>query len=364
MDIGVAGSGPTDESRRLPVVVGVDGSPCSEAALRYAMTAAAQRGTDLEMVSCFALELYWVGGAPIQIPDTEAISADTENRARELVDKVRKELGLGSVVDISDVSVQVIAAAGPAAQLLTDRSAETQLLVVGNRGRGAVRSAVLGSVALHCVTHARCPVVVVHAMADEPTVPPRVVVGVDGSEPARAALAIAVEEAARTGATVEVVAAYVLADHWTDLYSVLIPTVEQIRADVRRGAEELVGSVLAEWSAEAVAPRVDVVVVEGRRRTCCYGRRMEPACSWSAAGEVTGCGVCCWVRWRCSARGTRRARSWSCPLRRSTHPHGREAEGQSPSSMGKVNDCPVGQVDHALVLDMDPVEVARGVEAS
>lgn len=261
MDIGASGNERTEQTR--PVVVGVDGSACAESALRYALSAAARRGTDLEVVSAFAPELFWAGGAPLQIPDTDAIRADTETRARDLVEQVRTELAEGPVAEARDVPVRVVAAAGPAAAVLTDRAGNAELLVVGNRGRGAVRSAVLGSVALHCVTHARCPVLVCHAMSAPPADPPRIVVGVDGSQPARAALAAAVEEAARTGAAVEVVASYVPADYWTDMYSVLIPTLEQIRDDVRRGTEELVDSVLAGRTAGTEALAVHVSVAEG-----------------------------------------------------------------------------------------------------
>jgi nucleotide-binding universal stress UspA family protein len=263
MVIGAPGIGWTGEPCRRPVVVGVDGSSCAELALRYAITAAARRGADLEVISSFARELYWVGGAPIQIPDTEAIRADTESWAREMVERVRTELATGTMAGAGDVATRIIAAAGPAAAVVTDHARDAELLVIGNRGRGAVRSAVLGSVALHCVTHAGCPVVVVHAMSEQPDEPSRIVVGVDGSQPARAALAAAVEEAARTGASVEVVASYVPTDYWTDMYSVLIPTLEQIRDDVRRGTEELVESVLAERTAATTAPQVRVSVAEG-----------------------------------------------------------------------------------------------------
>ena len=70
------------------------------------------------------------------------------------------------------------------------------------------------------------------------------VIGLDGSDSARAALAAAVDEGARTAAEVEVVASYVLADHWTDLYSVSLPTAEQVRAEVRGVAEAMVREVL------------------------------------------------------------------------------------------------------------------------
>ena len=126
-----------------------------------------------------------------------------------------------------------------------------------------VRSALLGSVALHCVTHARCPVVVVHPTSERGRGAPRVVVGLDGSDAARAALAAAVEEGARTAAVVEVVASYVLADRWTDLYSVLIPTADRVRAEVRGAAEVVVREVLAERPAGDPVPDVRLEVVEG-----------------------------------------------------------------------------------------------------
>jgi nucleotide-binding universal stress UspA family protein len=51
---------------------------------------------------------------------------------------------------------------GPAAEVLVERSGAADLLVVGSRGRGALRGLLLGSVALHAAMHASCPVTVVH----------------------------------------------------------------------------------------------------------------------------------------------------------------------------------------------------------
>ncbi|HET6394992.1 MAG TPA: universal stress protein, partial [Blastococcus sp.] len=153
------------------------------------------------------------------------------------------------------------------------------LLVVGNRGRGPVRSTVLGSVALHCVTHARCPVVVVHPRSDAGLRPRRVVVGVDGSPVAQSALDRAAEEAARIGGEVLAVAAYSPESYWSDAYEVLVPPTEQLRADAARGAEMMAdkvrmpgGPVVRTEVVEGAAGDVLVRVAEGAELLVVGGR--------------------------------------------------------------------------------------------
>lgn len=160
--------------------------------------------------------------------------------------------------------MRLIVSEGPAAQMLVSRSEGADLQVVGSRGRGAMRSPLLGSVALHCVTHAACPVVVVHPAVGV-SHPARLVVGVDGSAESRAALAAAVDEAGRMDAEVEVVVTYAIADYWTDLTSVIVPSDEQIRGELQRRTDQLVAEVLAERhvAGEPQDPRVRTVVLEG-----------------------------------------------------------------------------------------------------
>jgi nucleotide-binding universal stress UspA family protein len=64
--------------------------------------------------------------------------------------------------------VEIVVAAGPAAGVLIDKSAEVDALVLGHRGRGGFASMLLGSVGMQCVLHARCPVIVVRPRGEDP----------------------------------------------------------------------------------------------------------------------------------------------------------------------------------------------------
>jgi nucleotide-binding universal stress UspA family protein len=245
---------------RPRVVVGVDGSPGSRAALVFALTTAAQRGAELEVVSSYPVNLVWTGGLPLEIPDSDAIRVDTESRA--LVDEVRSDLSTIGIPVVAAVDVRLRVSEGRAVPVLLEQSEHADLLVVGSRGRGAMRSALLGSVSLHCATHAPCPVVVVHPVSVV-IGPPRVVVGVDGSTESRAALVAALDEAGRTGAEVEVVATYSRTDYWTDVTMVHVPSVEAIRADLQRRTDESVADVVREQPAAGVVVRVLTTIHEG-----------------------------------------------------------------------------------------------------
>jgi nucleotide-binding universal stress UspA family protein len=198
----------------------------------------------VEVVSAYPVLLAWTGNAPVDAGAADPVREDTEARIRDFVAEIRGDPAFAVVPGVGEVPISLVATVGPAAQELVDRSRDADLLVVGSRGRGAVRSALLGSVALHCATHAHCPVMVVHPADEGRPQRSRVVVGIDGSDPSRAALVAAVDEAGRRGAEVVAVAAYDLGD-WRDLPTVVLPSVEELRAGVLRGAEEMVREVLA-----------------------------------------------------------------------------------------------------------------------
>ena len=134
---------------RYAVVVGVDGSPESHAALRFALEDAARRRSGVQVVSAYVPPEYWAVSYGLTalpaLEDLVQVSAQVGQAAVDAVVAAAPELGA--------VPTEVVTPPGPAAK--------AHLLVVGHRGRGGFKSAVLGSVGLHCVLHATCPVTVV-----------------------------------------------------------------------------------------------------------------------------------------------------------------------------------------------------------
>ncbi len=225
----------TEQGSPGRTVVGVDGSPGAREALAWALGDAARRAVAVEVVSTFPVQLYLANPLLLDEAQMESVRTDTLERADAQVTEVRRETGR------TDVAVDVLAVAGSPAPMLLAASEDAGLLVVGSRGRGAVKSLLLGSVALSCVTHARVPVVVVRpAGGDAASGRPRVVVGLDGSEASGIALERAATEAQLLGAELVAVAAYSAASYWSDAYAVVMPPPEQLAEEVRAAAEQQV----------------------------------------------------------------------------------------------------------------------------
>jgi nucleotide-binding universal stress UspA family protein len=184
---------------------------------------------------------------------------DTWARARAAVDLVRD-----GDSTVRDVPVSLHVEPGPAAAQLVRHSADADLLVVGSRGRSAVRSALLGSVALHSVSAAECPVVVVPVPGrwGEPRAGAQVVVGIDGSERSAVALCAALTEAG-PGGRVTVVRAQDVTDPWSEQYPVVAaPSQQELREDALRRMEVRLGDLLRATTDEP--PTVHRLAVRGQ----------------------------------------------------------------------------------------------------
>jgi nucleotide-binding universal stress UspA family protein len=147
---------PTPAAQRI--VVGVDGSAGGKAALAWALTQALRTGATVTAVASWQLPTIdgMAGfGAYAALSSYDLRDPTTEVLAKAVAEATA-ELPVESTVAVTTSVVQGY----PARELL--RAAEgADLLVVGSRGHGELSGMLLGSVGLHCVTHATCPVVVV-----------------------------------------------------------------------------------------------------------------------------------------------------------------------------------------------------------
>src|SRR3954454_18927120 len=143
------------------VVVGVDGSPESREAIVFAMREAVRRQAWLKVAAAAQLPEYWtIAYGTSELPSPQEVIADTKRMARQTLDEV-----VNDHPELAAVEFDVEAIAGPPGAVLVDASEGADLLVLGHRGRGAVRSALLGSVGLHCALHATCPTTIVRSAA-------------------------------------------------------------------------------------------------------------------------------------------------------------------------------------------------------
>jgi nucleotide-binding universal stress UspA family protein len=133
------------------IVVGVDGSESSRAALRWAIRQARLTGASVDAVIAWRYPSMYGWG-----PGDDSM-VDLEGEARKvLVDALNEASGLEP-----EITVRPVAAEGHAADVLLRAARGAELLVVGSRGHGGFASAMVGSVGLNCVLHAHCPVLVV-----------------------------------------------------------------------------------------------------------------------------------------------------------------------------------------------------------
>lgn len=161
----------------MKILVGVDGSACSVVALDLVASLDWPAGTEFTLLAAYEVPIDWTGG----VGATMSWVGDAEDAMR---DHLEEQLGglaprlaeRGYAVD------RVVVRGRPATAIVeTAREREADLIVTGSRGRGPLRSMLLGSVASEVAGEAPCPVLV----ARRPSVS-HLVVATDGSSVARA----------------------------------------------------------------------------------------------------------------------------------------------------------------------------------
>jgi nucleotide-binding universal stress UspA family protein len=138
------------------IVVGIDGSDASKAALRWAVDDARGRGAEVVALHAYDVELPTTDAVPTAPIDIPAFVAEIHEEAQRFaVDLVDDVVGKAATVDVAPIAVEET----DAARALIDASRDADLLVVGSHGRG-ISGLRLGSVSLECAQHAECPVVI------------------------------------------------------------------------------------------------------------------------------------------------------------------------------------------------------------
>jgi nucleotide-binding universal stress UspA family protein len=143
------------------IVVGVDGSEPSKAALEWAVEEARLRGASLRVVYAWNEYPMVIPGGPVLPYDPEELKRSAHDFVERLVEET-----LGTP---QDVEITTVALLGPAAGVLVDAAVGAEMLVVGSRGHGGFAGLLLGSVSQQCVHHAPCPVVIVRGTEIETT---------------------------------------------------------------------------------------------------------------------------------------------------------------------------------------------------
>jgi nucleotide-binding universal stress UspA family protein len=135
---------------RRTVVVGVDGSPSSLEALRWAASLAVPLDAEIDAVTSWNYPTSYGmgGGAPAEWDPAE-------DAAKILTDSLTAAFG-----DHRPAGIRTVVSQGHPAQVLSAASDGAELLVVGSRGHGGFAGLLLGSVSAYCTAHAPCPVLV------------------------------------------------------------------------------------------------------------------------------------------------------------------------------------------------------------
>jgi nucleotide-binding universal stress UspA family protein len=137
------------------VIVGVDGSAESVEALAWAAGYAAATRATISAVHAW----HYPAAGPVPAGRApQSITDEVRAHMQAVLDAALTEVFGTTAPDRVDTKV----AYGHPAMVLVNEAEGADLLVVGNRGHGQFHGMLLGSVSIHCVTMAGCPVVVVH----------------------------------------------------------------------------------------------------------------------------------------------------------------------------------------------------------
>lgn len=136
-----------------PIVVGVDGSVSSIAALRWAVMEAIIRKTNIEVVHCWQVPLMYLANG-YATPDLDQLRQSATTVVEGAIAQATDGL-----TNLPGITTKVFEA--PAGEALIAESKAAQIVVVGTRGHGGFVGLLIGSIATQVVTYSLCPTVIV-----------------------------------------------------------------------------------------------------------------------------------------------------------------------------------------------------------
>jgi nucleotide-binding universal stress UspA family protein len=141
------------------IIVGVDGSPASKAALRWAFEEAGLRRLPLTAIYAYEYPIVSTTSQALHLLETDF--AAYRAAGERILDEALNEVAVNTSVQLERVVTE-----RPPAAALIEAAGEDDLLVVGSRGHGGFAGLMLGSVSEQCARHARSPVVVVRPKSE------------------------------------------------------------------------------------------------------------------------------------------------------------------------------------------------------
>jgi nucleotide-binding universal stress UspA family protein len=218
---------------KLGILVSVDGSPASDAAVAWGAREAILRKLPLTLMHAVApVVVGWpVGQLYDEMPEWQ------RDDARHVIDQARKTLS-AALAGVQPPEIRTETVYSGVVPALIEASADAWMIVAGSQGLGAMGRLLLGSVTTGLLHYAHCPVAVIHSDAAADADAP-VLLGVDGSPASEAATALAFDEASRRGVGLR--ALHV----WSDV--AVFPVLGMDWHDREREGREILAERLAGW---------------------------------------------------------------------------------------------------------------------
>jgi nucleotide-binding universal stress UspA family protein len=240
------------------IIVGVDGSADAERALRWAAEQASLQRRPLAVVTAAGIDqvraVTWAGAAGAYVIPAEDLMKGVQTVAETAAESVH-HLRPG-------LPVTAHAAHGDPRDVLIELSRDAHLVVIGSRGRGVLRSRLLGSVSTTVVRHAQSPVVV--CRPESPGIVRKgVLVGADGTPEGQAVLELAFQHASLRGLPLTVLHSFhdvVAAVNGAQLVSATEEFLEEERL--------LLAESVAGFSEKFPEVRVDLQLARGFAHEC------------------------------------------------------------------------------------------------